>query len=828
MSASERGLGKGPESFKENEFRFSVDLDDPRTPIDTDLLGNKGARLVEMTRLGLPVPPGFILTTEVWQAFDKEGYLPASVWQETIKQLDRLEQKTGKKFGDPTTPLVVSVRSGAPYSVPGMLTTVLDVGLNDQTVSGLAEKTGEWCAWDSYRRALESFAKSKNIDLNPPAIFFVLREKYKISSGPLPIEALKEVVQNYKSTLSKQRVYFPQDPKVQLRSAVEAVLRSWNSPVADSYRQEKGIPFRSGTAVTIQQMVFGNIDAKHSGSGVYFTRDPQSADLKPRVSYAPGAQGNDIVTSRAIPKRDSLRSFSQAFRVELMEIGKVLEHYYSWPQEIEFTFEGGKPWILQVRNARLSPKATLATLEDLVDSGALTIETATRHLNAPRIEALLSPGFDSKETEKAKKEGRLLGSGTPLSPGIAQGKAVRNLGEVQKLSKFGEPVILALERLTHEELVKLPEEVKGITLHLGGAGSHIAQLLRYVRDGRGIPTISGLEPDLLIPGQTVSLEANKGLVFAGKLPLAREVSLPFDSLNFLRRCQELLHQNPWIAACYPVGEENYCSKLQTEATEIFEESRSKWQSLKAQTAEMIERVIPKVIHERYRIYKPEQTDNLKTAVAKILSEGDEASIRTGHNPPLPGHEPWQRISQMDELEAFLTQDDFPGEYGGLLRLREDPTLTEVLVGQFPRGKLDPELASQHCTFTVSCQGNHVTIQLCPHTAQLRDFEPEDPEKADPERFITIVATIDPEGKWGLGKITTTFGKRLEKDPQAPQFTELITQKVLREWWQPPYFLPHRMAAFNAAANLNSIDGQARLYPDGNSWCYIYDMKSAKG
>lgn len=783
---------------------------------DPFLLGKKAAALFEMGRRGLPVPPFFLLTTEAWRVFQEaRNQLPESLWEETLGQLANLEKETGANFGNKENPLILSVRSGAPHSLPGMLKTVVNVGLNEETVLGLAKKEGEWCAWDSYRRAIESLATSLGVKSGEftSILASLLKDVYQVSRvNDLPLEALKEAIFEFRNVFHQNLGQdFPQDPRLQLRWAIEGVFRSWDEPVVENYRKTKGIREEEGTAVICQKMVFGNKEGVPSGSGVYFTRHPQTGEARPQVAYGQKVQGVDIVGPESQSHLFPPEGLPEEFREELISAGQRLEEDYGFPQEIEFTFDGQLLWLLQTREAKLSPLALVATLRDGVTRGEFSSEEAVRRLTVAQIEALLTPGLDPQEAERAINEGRLLGQGSPLSPGIAQGKVVDDLSKAQKERL---PVILVLEKITNAELTTIPPNVKGIILRLGSAGSHIAQLLRSFRGG--IPAISGFAVGSLQFGDEVTLDAGEGQVFAGEIPLAKEISLPHDLLTFLKKCQESLRQNPWLAACYPVEKKYARESWEKRIEGELEEIHQRWRSPKAQTVALMRALIPEEFRMNYLVFKPWETPAMKRVLEEILKKGDEASVRACHSPPRLAQAPWQRISQKEEVKAFFQKDDFGGKYGGYPRWFSDTDLTEILIGQFPRGKLDPQLAPEHCVFTVSCQEGGVIIQIYPHSAQLRDLE-----QAAPEDLITVKADFDPEGRGNLGRF---HGVNRRENLQSKNFTQLVIQKVFGEWWPPPLALPHALAALNHLTQLGTIDGQARIDPLGKSWCLIYDLK----
>ncbi|MGB9552871.1 MAG: PEP/pyruvate-binding domain-containing protein, partial [bacterium] len=369
-----------------------------------DLLGGKGAGLAEMSRIGLPVPPGFTITTEACLEFQAKGgkEIDPALWEEVLEHLRKLEKRTGKKFGQVENPLLVSVRSGAPISMPGMMDTVLNLGLNDQTVEGLARLTGNpRFAYDSYRRFLTMFG---NVVLGIPHDKFehVLdqyKEKYGVKlDTELSTEALKEIVQAIKELVKKELgIDFPQDPLEQLRLAIKAVFLSWNNERAIAYRRFNKIPDTLGTAVNVQMMVFGNMGSD-SGTGVAFTRNPATGEKAVFGEYLLNAQGEDVVAGIRTPKpisamKDELPETYKQF----MDTCALLEKHFRDIQDIEFTVERGKLYLLQTRTGKRTARAAVKIAVDMVNEGLITKEEAVMRVEPNQIYQLLLPHFDEND-----------------------------------------------------------------------------------------------------------------------------------------------------------------------------------------------------------------------------------------------------------------------------------------------------------------------------------------------------------------------------------------------------------------------------------------------
>lgn len=493
-----------------------------------DLLGGKGANLAEMTNLGLPVPPGFTITTEACKVYLDSGTEPAALRAEVSEHLDALEQQMGKKLGQADDPLLVSVRSGAKFSMPGMMDTVLNIGLSDASVSGLAAQAGdERFAWDSYRRLIQMFGKTVlGVD---GELFEEALEEAKQAKGvrvdiDLDAADLKTLVAHFKDIVSKETGRdFPQEPREQMDLAVRAVFDSWNTDRAKLYRRQERIPGDLGTAVNVCSMVFGNL-GPDSGTGVAFTRDPASGHQGVYGDYLQNAQGEDVVAGirNTVPLAD-LENIDKASYDELMQIMETLETHYKDLCDIEFTIERGKLWMLQTRVGKRTAGAAFRIATQLVDQGLIDEAEALQRVNGAQLAQLMFPRFDLG----AKSE--TIGRGIAASPGAAVGKAVFDSYTAVKWSRSGEKVIL-IRRETNPDDLNGMIAAEGILTSRGGKTSHAAVVAR----GMGKTCVCGaeeLEVDtkarrmttregtVVEEGDVVSIDGSTGKVYAGEVPV---------------------------------------------------------------------------------------------------------------------------------------------------------------------------------------------------------------------------------------------------------------------------------------------------------------------
>ena len=441
-----------------------------------DLLGGKGANLAEMTNLGLPVPPGFIITTEACRYYLEQGSTPEGLDEEIAAHLDQLESAMGRKLGDPADPLLVSVRSGAKFSMPGMMETVLNIGLSDESVQGLAKQAGnERFAWDAYRRLLQMFGKTV-LDIDGEHFEHAIDEAKKAKGvrNDLDLDAqdLQNLVETFKGIIKTQTGDdFPQAPREQMDLAIKAVFNSWNADRAILYRRQERIPADLGTAVNVVAMVFGNL-GMDSGTGVAFTRDPGTGAQGVYGDYLQNAQGEDVVAGirNTVPLQD-LEAIDQASYDQLMQIMQTLENHYRDLCDIEFTIERGKLWMLQTRVGKRTAAAAFRIATQFVDQGLISMDEAVTRVTGDQLAQLMFPRFDLGGDPKK------ITTGVSASPGAAVGKAVFDSARAVEQADAGEDVILVRRETNPDDLHGMIA-ARGILTSRGGKTSHAAVVAR--------------------------------------------------------------------------------------------------------------------------------------------------------------------------------------------------------------------------------------------------------------------------------------------------------------------------------------------------------------
>ena len=513
-----------------------------------DLLGGKGSGLCEMLQLGLPIPPGFVITTKASRDYFVGGQqFPTGLWESIQENIRHVESAMGRSFGSLTNPLLVSVRSGAEISMPGMMDTILNLGINDDNVDGLAALMGDLRpAYDVYRRFLQIYA---NVVMHVEHdTFEEIISQHKKQAGvsldyELGVEQLRDVIADFKVAISRATgAAVPQDPWQQLKDAVEAVFRSWNNPRAIHYRDYYGIPHDLGTAVNIMSMVFGNLGST-SGTGVLFTRNPSTGQRKVYGEFLVNAQGEDVVAGVRTPQPiSSLADAMPQAHSQLMELAQQLETHYRDVQDVEFTVEDGRLFILQTRNAKRTPTASVKIAVDMVNEGMISREEALQRVDPEEISRLLVPRFNV-DVESEEVQAAFLAHGAPASPGAATGQVYFGASQAVEAAQQGTPVILVRPETKPDDIHGIVVSA-GVLTSRGGVTSHAAVVTR----GMGKPCIVGcedVEVDLeqglftangrtVHEGEYISVDGNTGNIYYGELETVR------PHLGDLNEAKELL------------------------------------------------------------------------------------------------------------------------------------------------------------------------------------------------------------------------------------------------------------------------------------------------
>ncbi|HLU99783.1 MAG TPA: pyruvate, phosphate dikinase, partial [Acidobacteriota bacterium] len=531
------------------------------------LLGGKGANLAEMTRINVPVPPGFTVTTRACLAYLKGGeQFPEGMWEQEVEAMKAVEQKTGKKFGDPSNPLLVSCRSGAKFSMPGMMDTVLNIGLNDATAEGMVKLTGdERFVYDSYRRLVQMFGSvvlGLDDDLFEDELQELKKSKGIKEDTELTAEDWKNLTHRFQSIIQEHKGFaFPQDPWEQLKLATEAVFKSWNGKRAIDYRNAAGISHDLGTAVNIVTMVFGNMGWT-SGTGVAFTRNPATGENKLYGDYLLNAQGEDVVAGiRNTEPIEKLKDDLPEAYQEFEEICERLERHYRDMQDVEFTIENGKLWMLQTRTGKRTAKAAVTIAVDMVNEGLIDKREALLRVEPDHVDALMHPRFDPEAIAEAKESGKRLGRGVNASPGAAVGIVAFDADTAEEWGKSGKDVIM-VRPFTRPDDVHGMLAARGILTSEGGATSHAAVVARQF----GVPCVVGASEisiesgsrrftangQVVHEGDYISIDGNTGEIFLGQIPT---VSPAFEEqtalLTILSWADEFRRLQVWANADYP-------------------------------------------------------------------------------------------------------------------------------------------------------------------------------------------------------------------------------------------------------------------------------------
>ena len=567
LASGEREAGPSDEGHKRSEGPRWVRSFHDYAGESRELLGGKGYGLAEMTSLGLPIPEGFTITTEACLAYFRgDNRAPETLWGEVELAIRALESSRGQRLGDPDSPLLVSVRSGAAVSMPGMMDTVLNLGINRGVAEGIARRSGNPAfAYDLYLRFIQMYSEVvMGVDSSH---FSCVRDEWLghagvASTSQLDFESLEAIISEYQGIVfDATGGEVPEDPEVQLRNAVLSVFDSWNSARAVDYRNHYGISHDMGTAVSVVAMVYGNIDAQ-SGTGVCFTRDPSTGERTLYGEYLANAQGEDLVSGASTPGDISelSRAMPEVYS-QILDCAQLLEKRFSDAQDIEFTVESGKLYLLQTRAAQRSPRAAVRMAVEMADEGLISKEQALKRVNPDQVYNLLVPRLDQSAAAAARAEGRLVAVGLGASPGGATGRLTFNADEAQRLANEGVRVVLARPETSPEDVHGMLAAV-GIVTSRGGTTSHAAVVAR----GLGKPCVTGAETLTVNPergyiqsdgvvvteGEDISIDGATGEIFSGEITtLQPSISSEKHMVELLSWADDAKRLGVWANADYP-------------------------------------------------------------------------------------------------------------------------------------------------------------------------------------------------------------------------------------------------------------------------------------
>lgn len=824
--------GYHPESATE-PFVFSRAIDDHESPIPVtkDALGGKGFGLVELSRLGLPVPPGVILTTGAWCQWEASNRsLTENLVHEISRQLTHLEHKSDKRLGDRHHPLIVSVRSGAPFSMPGAMVTLLNVGLNDRTVEALGKEIGQQNAWKAYLEMMIHLGQQAYGV--PRDTLHAVRMESLTRFGvervsDLPVTELQAMVTRVKRIYRNHDLEFPQDPREQIHAAVHGIFQSWDKPEAIEYRRQNGIPDTLGTAAIIQQIVWGVSKEGQSGAGVLLTRNIQTGEKIPSVAFVSGKQGTAVVGEHGTHSQYALLGLPipDTAKRDLANIINLLGQKYLYPQDVEFTYDGKQIWVLQTRDVPLQPLAHFRVLQELVGLRKLSEHDAIRRMTTLELRSLLSPPLDPDIVRAKRKSGDVLATGISISIGNASGRIITSLEEA---ADFTGGCVLVMSSVSLPIITKLMDRklygnVVGLVAGNGGIGSHIARV--GTRVGEHIPIIFGANIKVLQTTQNITIDGSTGEVFKGTIPrLQNGINKLFTGGEYDLANQWYIarSRNPWR---YTTSEESI-NEFSDLAREAIDQSNTLYRSTKARTQHFINTLIPEEIRSPYTVVHPHDTGRMLELTREILARGNHTTLRSCFSPDLRGKAPWVMFTTEKEADEFFTNPNFPWKYGGYQSWIADPTLTEILVGEVPQNKMneDPIIQHEFASWTVTCtELGEIIMQVRPHTAHLRGHE-----EASPNDLVTYRLVKDTSSPDLIRVSGQTIGSNLTHDAVGRELAALAITRLM-EWWKR-FELAKRLAAAGLLYPsqyfaIPVLEGQARVGKE--EWCNIYGLKIDK-
>lgn len=805
---------------------FDPDL---RTPL-LDAIGGKALGLCRLKSIGLNVPEGFFLTIDAHRALvdrDRQSGVDATIGSLISQELHALEARTEKSFGED---LIVSVRSGAKISMPGMMATYTNVGITDKNLPILIEQIGEVPALESYLSLILNFGRNiygiDSLHFSEIPIHAHYAEDLRIAIADAQRIILEQTSKN-----------FPQDPYVQLVTAIQAVHASWDHPKTIEERMRKNLG-NGGTAVIVMEMIFGNSNVEEgNGSGVLITKNPKTLG-EAVVDFRPGHQGTHVVSDVASDVKTTLSEIQGSLREVLREHIHTINIHFQDPQDVEFTVimdhVQPKVYFLQTRNAPLSHLALFRLAVERMKGGLLTPNEAIRTMSLKTTEALLAHDLDQNIVAQAKKAGRLIAQGSDIAHGAAIGQIVYSIEEARTHPK--QKVILACN-VTEDILWHLPHNINGIIASNGSLGSHLARHAEALGAARLIPIVFGVTIDRSKIEQysMITLDGTNGQVFMGEIPFSVKSGhrlLTKWELATIRAYAHAFKSNPWYFAANEYSDSPDIYYLAGPALKMVK-TFTGHKAREYAALKMICASLPLQPYEIYSIRDIPYTQmyyELRKKILSILVSGSHATVRTSHDPPQEGGGPYAVIRDEADMENYLTKETF-GRFGGLTVFLRDYDLRELLIGKIPKGKLDHDLARQHCSFSLRIlRSGKVALQIHPFSPLLRAHD-----KADRDDMITItydptISYLTPEERW-----TIAIGENLRKKEnrtEAFRFLNYVNKTVFGDWVRN-HQLFERMATIGMVLpadqyNTPVLNGQARIFPNGTpDWIRPYDLNCDK-
>ncbi len=860
-------------------MKYIVFFDD-KADSSVNLVGGKGWGLQKMTQLGLPVPFGFTITTDTWREFNERKEIWPELLSEIKQGISQIEERMGKKFGDVDNPLLVSVRSGARYSMPGMMETILNVGISKEIIPSLSKSLGnEKYAWDTYSRFIKMYSQ---------AVFNIHKGEFDLlpKTESISNEDLSVLYENYiKNKYSK---VIPESYEEKLITAIKAVFDSWNSHSAVGYRQMNGIPNDLGTAVNVQAMVFGN--RENSGTGVLFTRNTISGEKGLVGDYLENGQGEDIV--RGASERQTLsmveleNKHSEIYK-EIKEYALLLEKNRGNVQDIEFTVENGKVWMLQSRNAACAPVAKIRIMRDLNEEGLVSEDVALSSFGMSDINSLITNTFNDEQ----EKTAILVAHGQSASSGVANGVVAITPEDVESLRKIGKSVIWVSDHIDPNDVSTL-RNVVGVITTKGTPSSHMGLVLRAA----GIPgvmgckditidsankMISGLKTKFEV-GDQICLNSTLGNVYCGSLPV-HQMQMPEDVKNFVNKRIDKFGESLWTSGIYNDEKAPKIEDLTLKIKNIYTDIYNKWKSPKSRVAEIYSQVFPKELVYPTWVMRAGDKDGIKEKLIDVIKIGGANYPRTCHHPIKLAGAPWaDGPHKIEDVDKFIELPDFPGKYGGYPKWIADETLESIIVCCDPVGKLDPTLLNKHFAGTLVCLATHpasVVLTLNFGAIHLRSLE-----QVPKEDLVMVKVNLNQWSDYKLGNFSYRFGKkhlvakeievlfkendtikeicRLSKkevdwenlslqgfydlidflseegvipwklltkivDPKTMSLTKSVSSTLFENWWRPPVSLPILMSVLDNIIGMSVLEIQGRFEEEKIEWIKIYGAKGAE-